>query len=57
MHKDEFIEPMCTFPCKLSGKEMAVEYIWMDNSGENKKLMERVLGAKWKLYLKWEFTM
>ena len=28
----------------------------MDNSGENKKLVERASGADWKLNPKWEFT-
>ena len=28
----------------------------MDNSGENKKLVERASGADWKLTPKWEFT-
>jgi len=35
---------------------MAVEYIRMDNSGENKKLVERASGADRKLTPKWEFT-
>lgn len=34
---------------------MAAEYIRMENSGENKKLVERATGAEWKLNPKWEF--
>eukprot|EP00804_Cyclotella_cryptica_P006706 CCRYP_008640-RA/>CCRYP_008640-RA protein AED:0.60 eAED:-0.00 QI:0/0/0/0.2/1/1/5/0/1261 len=55
-HKDEFIEPMCAFMRRLADKGMAAEYIRMDNSGENKKLVERATGADWKLNPKWEFT-
>eukprot|EP00804_Cyclotella_cryptica_P028830 CCRYP_019720-RA/>CCRYP_019720-RA protein AED:0.58 eAED:0.63 QI:0/0/0/0.5/1/1/4/0/888 len=53
---DEFIEPMCAFMRRLADKGMAAEYIRMDNSGENKKLVERATGADWKLNPKWEFT-
>jgi hypothetical protein len=35
---------------------MAVEYIRMDNSGENMLLVECVSGADWNLAPKWEFT-
>jgi hypothetical protein len=44
-HKDNFIEPMCALLHKLSDKRMTVEYIWMDNSGENKKVVELATGA------------
>jgi len=52
--KDIFIEPMRAFLCKLSEKGMTAEYIRMDNSGENTKLVECASGAKWKLTPKWE---
>ena len=54
--KDVFIEPMCAFLRKWADKGMAAEYIRMDNSGENKKLVERASGSDWKLNPKWEFT-
>eukprot|EP00804_Cyclotella_cryptica_P000019 CCRYP_013697-RA/>CCRYP_013697-RA protein AED:0.44 eAED:-0.15 QI:0/0/0/0.5/1/1/2/0/583 len=47
---------MYAFIRRLADKGMAAEYIRMDNSGENKKLMERATGADWKLNPKWEFT-
>lgn len=46
--------------CKLCVKGMAAGYILMDNLGENKKLMERALGADWKLTLSgslWHATL
>ena len=55
-NKDEFIELMCAFLRKLSDRGMTAEYIRMDNSGENKKLVECASGAEWKLSPKWEFT-
>ncbi len=55
--KDAFIEPMHAFLRKLSDKGMVVVYIQMDNSGENKKLVERASGAEYKLNPKLEFTM
>jgi hypothetical protein len=46
---------MRAFLRKRSEKGMTAEYIRMDNSGENKKLVERASGADWKLTPKWEF--
>jgi hypothetical protein len=54
--KDAFIEPMSAL-CKLSENGMAMEYIQMGNSGENKKMVEHAWGAEWKLTQKWEFTV
>lgn len=50
LHVD-FIEPTSALLRTPFDKGMTAEYIWMDNVGENKKLMERALGANWKLTL------
>jgi hypothetical protein len=54
-HKDDFIEALCVFIHKLTDKGKAVEYIEMENSGKNKKLVESATGNEWKLNPKLEF--
>ena len=46
---------MC-IPAQIGRESDAAKYIRMDNLGENKKLMERVIGANLKVNLKCEFT-
>ena len=54
--KNGMIEPTCVmfYKWKQSGKP--VKYLRMDNSGENKKLEERMNGASWKLNIDPEYT-
>ena len=48
---------MCADLRKLADNKTPVEYVRMDNSGENKKFIERAYSADWKLAPKWEFTL
>ena len=54
--KNQFIEPMCKRLRDLADANKAVKYVRMDNSGENKKFVERAESADWKLKCNWEFT-
>ena len=47
---------MCINLHKLIDQEKVVKFIWMDNSGENKKFVEYAENSDWKLNLVWEFT-
>ena len=56
-NKDKFIEPFCkllkAIQTRLKVKNTIVR---MDNSGENKKFVERSTDADWQLNLTYEFT-
>ena len=54
--KNQFIEPMCKDLRDLADNGKPAEFIRMDNSGENKKFVERAESADWKLNPTWEFT-
>ena len=55
-NKDETIEYMCKVLHELKTKKKPVKFVRMDNSGENKKFVEKAESAEWKHVCTWEFT-
>ena len=55
--KSGMVEPKCELlnKWKLGGKP--IQYIRMDNAGENKTLQKRCQSADWKLNFKFEYTV
>ena len=47
--KNLFIEDLCKDLSVQAKEKQAAKYVRMDNSGENKKFVERVERAEWKL--------
>ncbi len=54
--KDETIDYMCKVLHELKVKKKPVKFVRMDNSGENKKFVEKAESAEWKHVCTWEFT-
>ena len=51
-----FIEPMCKLLKDLADGGKPAKYIRMDNSGENRKFVERAESADWQLKCSYEYT-
>ena len=54
--KNRFIEDFCKYIKSLENRQLHVQYIRMDNSGENKKFLERAKDSEWQLGFEAEFT-
>ena len=54
--KDGMVEPTCELFSKWKVKNRPVQYVRMDNAGENVKLEQRLKSSDWKLHPVIEFT-
>jgi len=55
--KDAMVEPTCVLLNKLRHETgNSIDYLRMDNAGENKALQKRMEGAEWKFQTRFEYT-
>jgi len=54
--KNGMVEPTCAKLMKWKQTDIPVQFIRLDNAGENKLLKTRSESSDWKLCIKFEFT-
>ena len=50
------MEPTCELLYQWKQNNLNVDYICLDNAGENIKLQQQCMSSDWKLNIKFEFT-